>query len=89
MDVQPVNDTTWAKRAKTIVRAEMVKRDLTYQDLERLLRRVGVEKNAGNLAARVASGSFGVQLFLQMMLAMGVRNIDISYLLPGDDQGAS
>ncbi|MGB1581788.1 MAG: DUF6471 domain-containing protein [Nevskiales bacterium] len=80
------NDPVWAKRAKAIVRAEMVRRDLTYQDLEQLLRRMGVEKTAGNLATRISSGAFGVQLFLQVMLAMGVRQIDISHLISQENR---
>ncbi len=74
------NDPAWAKRAKAIVRAEMVKRDLTYQDLERLLGLMGVEKTAGNLATRISSGAFGAQLFLQVMVAMGVQQLDLSHL---------
>ena len=81
MNENYANDPMWAKRAKAIVRAEMVKRDLTYQDLEDLLASIGVEKTAGNLATRISSGAFGVQLFLQVMVAMGVRNIDLAQLL--------
>ena len=75
------NDPIWAKHAKSIVRAEMVRRDLTYQDLEALLADIGVEKSAGNLATRIGSGAFGVQLFLQVMVAMGVRGVDLRQLI--------
>ncbi len=74
------NDLAWATRAKAIVRAEMVKRDLSYRDLERLLEQIGVQKTAGNLATRISSGAFGAQLFLQVMVAMGVETIDLSHL---------
>ena len=74
------HDPVWAKRAKAIVRAEMVRRDLSYQDLELMLKRIGIEKTSGNLATRITSGAFGVQLFLQVMVAMGVRNVDLSHL---------
>ena len=73
------NDPVWAKRAKAIVRAEMVKRDLSYHDLERLLRQIGVEKTAGNLSTRISTGAFGAQLFLQVMTAMGVQSVDLSH----------
>lgn len=74
------NDPEWAKRAKAIVRAEMVKRDLSYQDLAYLLGKIGVEKTAGNLSTRITSGAFGAQLFLQVMVAMGVQQLDLSHL---------
>ena len=74
------NDPEWAKRAKAIVRAEMVKRDLSYQDLEHLLKTIGIDKTAGNLSTRISSGAFGAQLFLQVMVAMGVQQLDLSHL---------
>lgn len=67
----------WYTISSKILRAEMAKRKITYQDLVNKLRAVGVQINAGNLRVRVSKGAFSAALLIQCLRAMGIRNLSI------------
>lgn len=68
----------WVKR---VVRAEMVRCGLTYEDLARALTFVGrTEDDAHVLRNKIARGTFSAAFFIQCLAAMGVKNLPVDLL---------
>ena len=65
-------DEEWNAAAKSFIRVEMAKRNLSYADLVDALAKRGVEDNERNVRNKVARGSFSAAFFIQCMVAIGV-----------------
>lgn len=62
-----------------IIRAQMDLEGLTYKNLcDTLEKKFGIEHNPDTLRNKVSSGALGAQMFLFMMLAMEVENLNVS-----------
>jgi hypothetical protein len=59
--------------AKRILRAEMVRRSVSYDDLARLLGEAGVKETNNTLRSKLCGGSFTADFFLQALVAMGAN----------------
>lgn len=59
--------------AKRILRAEMVRRGVSYDDLARLLAEAGVKETNKSLRSKLSRGSFTADFFLKALLAMGAN----------------
>lgn len=67
----------WVRRT---IRAEMVKRGLTYADLARHLTIVGRSEDERVLRNKIARGTFSAAFFAQCLAAMGIKNLQIDLL---------
>lgn len=65
----------WYAISSKILRAEMTKRKISYQDLANRLRGIGVHITTGNLRARVSKGAYSTALLIQCLRAMGVKSL--------------
>jgi hypothetical protein len=65
----------YAEKAKRLLRAEMVKRGITYDDLSAKLKEMGVEETAVNLRNKVSRGKFMASFLLQCLRAIGVETL--------------
>jgi hypothetical protein len=71
------NIDDWYAISSKILRAEMAKRKITYEDLVNKLQAIGVQINVGNLRVRVSKGAFSAALLIQCLRAMGIKNLSI------------
>lgn len=62
-------------KAKGLLRAELARRNLSYEDLAKALEGIGVEDTAKNLSNKIARGSFTAGFFLMCLEAIGCRII--------------
>ncbi len=69
--------TDWEEAAKGILRGEMARRSITYAKLVDLLAAIGVEENERNLRNKVSRGKFTAGFLLQILTALGCREIRI------------
>jgi hypothetical protein len=60
-----------------MLKAEMVRRNVSYRELEVRLRAMGIENNEKNLSTRISRGRFAASFFLQCMSALGCRTIRV------------
>ena len=67
----------WKAQSKQIIRAELKRRDLSYADLAERMSAIGLKVNDRTLANKIAAGGFSAVFFLQVMEAIGVRNIQL------------
>ena len=70
--------TEWELEARKLLKLELVKADLGYSDLSKLLMAMDVEETAGAIANKMARGKFSLVFFLQCMRALGLDTVTLS-----------
>lgn len=70
----------WHKQASQILKAELMRRGITYKQLMRLLPHVGGLESEASITAKLARGRFQFAFFLQCMKAIGVQTAHIDIL---------
>lgn len=66
----------WRQVVQRLLKAEMSKRGVKYQELSDRLARIGVNQSADNLRNKVNKGILGADLLLQIMYALNIRRIE-------------
>lgn len=67
----------WAAYAKGLLKAEMTKRGVTYDQLTEKLAALGVHDTSVNIRNKVARGKFTAVFFLQCLEAVGCKTLHI------------
>lgn len=62
-------------RAKLILRGEMARRGISYDDLVERLAATDVKETNAGLRNKISRGSFTADFFLQSLAAMGVTSL--------------
>ncbi len=73
----PIEEKVWEEMVKNILRAEMMRRGVSYAGLAERLQVHGVEDNELNLRNKVSRGRFTAVFFIQCMQALGVELLQI------------
>lgn len=63
----------WQKKATNILKAELTRRGITYDQLQEKLAQIGVEETANSINVKINRGSFSFVFFLQTMKAIGAK----------------
>ncbi len=71
------SDDEWVNLVKGILRAEMTRRGMTYEQLAEKLAGVGVSDTAVNIRNKVARGGFSAVFFVQCLRALGCKVVTI------------
>lgn len=71
-------DDPWINLVKGILRAEMARRGMTYEQLAEKLAEHGVHDTAVNLRNKVSRGGFSAVFLVQCLKAMGCETIRVS-----------
>jgi hypothetical protein len=69
------SEEEWANEVKRMLRAEMTRRGVTYDQLAEKLAAIGVNDTAVNIRNKVARGKFTAVFLAQCLEAMGVRSL--------------
>ena len=70
-------EAEWAEDVKRLLRAEMARRGITYEDLVDRLAAIGVQDTAVNLRNKLSRGRFSAVFLVQCLTAMGARALRI------------
>ena len=65
------------KWVKDVLRSEMIKRGVTFDDLAGRLVDAGVVEGAGALRNRISRARFSAAFFFQCLAVMGARNVNV------------
>ncbi|MBU2341241.1 MAG: hypothetical protein KKE77_08375 [Alphaproteobacteria bacterium] len=76
-DAMPIEEKVWEEMVKNILRAEMMRRGVSYAGLAERLQEHGIEDNELNLRNKVSRGRFTAVFFMQCMQALGVELLQI------------
>jgi 3-mercaptopyruvate sulfurtransferase SseA len=68
-------DQEWQAEVKGMLRAEMTRRGITYDQLSSRLAEIGVKTDPHVLRNKVARGGFSAVFFVQCLRALGCRQI--------------
>ena len=69
------SDDEWVNLVKGILRAEMARRAITYDQLATKLAEMGVQDTAVNIRNKVARGGFSAVFLVQCLKAMGCQTV--------------
>lgn len=69
----------WALYARGLVRAEMARLGITYAELARRLKALGIDDDPQLLNNRIARGTFSALLLCQIMRALDVPRLDFRW----------
>lgn len=67
----------WSAYAKGVLRAEMLRKGMSYADLVGALGAAGVKESEANLRNKVSRGSFTAAFLFQCLSAMGVKTLHL------------
>jgi len=67
----------WNKEAKRILKAQLARRDITYDELSAKLKANGIDISAKNLATKINRGRFSFAFALQVMDALSIRKVEL------------
>jgi hypothetical protein len=69
------NVTDWNAEAKGILKAEIVRRHLTYRDVVERLAVHGVTETEANLRNKISRGGFSAGFFVSCLVSIGVHSV--------------
>ncbi|MCJ8299293.1 MAG: DUF6471 domain-containing protein [Pseudomonadales bacterium] len=75
----PVTD--YRELISRIVKSEMSKRKIRYEDLSQLLAAHGTVQSSANLRNKINRGIMGADLFIQLFLVLNVKQLDRDSIL--------
>ena len=75
-----MDEETWNRTAKGLLRAELRRRDMTYAELAERLAPLGLIENANSIAKKINRGRFPAAFLLASFRAIGCKSIPL-----GDD----
>lgn len=64
-------------RAKNLLKGELKRRGVSYQQLVERLAPLGVQETERNLANKLSRGGFSAAFFLQCLQAIGVQSLHL------------
>lgn len=65
----------WSDRAKNYLKAELKRRDVTYDRLADLLKKQGVKETRPSIASKLSRGTFSAGFFLAALKAIGCEAV--------------
>jgi hypothetical protein len=72
--LEPMN---WENEARRIVRAELVRRGITYKGLAARLVAIGVNETERSIANKMSRGTFSFVFVLQCLQAIGAKSMTV------------
>ena len=75
-----IPSTDWRELVSRLVKSEMTKRKIRYDELSKRLAEHGTVQTADNLRNKVNRGIMGADLLLQIVFVLNIRQIDRSLL---------
>ena len=67
----------WADRAKRLIKVELKRADVGYDDLVKRLADMGIEETVPSVTMKISRGAFPLWFFLAAMKAIGREHIRI------------
>lgn len=67
----------WRNLVQRLLKAELSKKGIKYQDLSDKLSSVGVDQSADNLRNKINKGILGADLLLQIMFVLHIKQIKL------------
>lgn len=77
-----MNNIDWNKLASGILKAELKRRNISYEQLIALLKTIEVHETNASILNKMSRGAFQFAFFLQCAAVIGMTNLRLDDLLP-------
>jgi hypothetical protein len=67
----------WTDRAKRLLKAELKRADVTYEELARRLSERGIPETKGSVTVKINRGTFTAGFFIAALAAVGCHTVRI------------
>ena len=67
----------WAENARTFLKAELRKAEVTYAELAKRLKKHGLKETEASITNKLARGTFSATFFLASLRAIGTERVRI------------
>mgnify|MGYP003403873902 CR=1 FL=1 len=67
----------WKQLATNLLKAEITRRGLSYDELQKKLLHIGVKETANSINVKINRGAFSFIFFLQVMKAIGGKSFRV------------
>ncbi len=71
-------DKEWQDRVKGILKGELKRRDVSYQQLSNMLADMGIHEGEKNIRNKISRGGFSAVFLIQCLAAAGCQTLRIS-----------
>jgi 3-mercaptopyruvate sulfurtransferase SseA len=72
-----MDEKAWHDLVKGMLKAELKRRNVTYEQLAAKLGELGIRENAQNIRTKISRGGFSAVFFVQCLRAIGCREARI------------
>jgi hypothetical protein len=79
LEIAVAEAADWEARAKSLLKAELKRRGVTYAQLVEKLAAIGIAEAEPNVRNKIARGAFTAQFLLQCLEAIGAREVRLDY----------
>jgi hypothetical protein len=76
-DTRMAADAEWQERTKNLLKAELKRRGVSYKELADKLGEIGVRETEANIKNKISRGGFTAVFLLQVLVAVGAREIRV------------
>lgn len=73
-----MGDNDWKLQAKGLLRAEIVKRNLSYIEIADKLKALGIDETPQNISNKIGRGTFSAIFMIQVLKAIGCNEIRLN-----------
>ena len=70
-------DTEWQARVKGMLKAELKRRNVSYQQLSDKLSDMGIHEGEKNIRNKISRGGFTAVFLIQCLVAAGCQNLHL------------
>ena len=81
MSKRTLSSPQWRDLVSRLLKSEMSKRKLKYEDLSRALAEEGVIQTADNLRNKINRGILGADLLVQLLVVLNVKSVERQTLI--------
>lgn len=74
----------WRERARTLLRVEQRRQNLTYADIAKRMQAIGIEETEVSVRNKISRGTFPATFMLQFMHVLGIDLIPFKPQLTGE-----
>lgn len=79
-------ESSWNTLAANILKAELKRRGITYDQLQEKLAILGITDTTNSIKVKVSRGAFQFAFFLQCAVAIGIKNLRLDELSPANNE---
>jgi len=73
--MKKITEKEWKIKAKSLLKSELKRKNITYEQLAIKLNEIGMEEKPENLNLKINRGGFSAIFLLQCLSVIGVTNI--------------